>query len=288
MAAEARSDVDEGVCTTRSMCAWEAFDCRGHAPSREARERPEVISNVEPTRASPPRRGVPRSPRGSPSSSRVFTRRASTNDPAHRGGFGINQLWLVLHTTGPFPHQLPGNAGTFPKKRGNGYINIWLSVYLRLFTLLIFAKIYFRLSERLSRVIAHTGEIEHAHEKLHRLRRATAPAGQLPSRFALSLRLSFPGAAPSATRALRVPRRPSRDGGSRGSPLRSRGRGRWRRETRFHAGSAFRRAPRPSCRRQLSGDGFERADGVPGTRRSRASRRGSRGGRRGRSIREPP
>ena len=66
---------------------------------------------------------------------------------------------------------------------------------------------------------------------------------------------------------------------------RSRGRGRWRRETRFHAGSAFRRAPRPSCRRQLSGDGFERTDGAPGTRRSRASRRGSRGGRRGRSIR---
>ena len=77
------------------MCAWEAFDCRGHAPSREARERPEVISNVEPTRASPPRRGVPRSPRGSPSSSRVFTRRASTNDPAPRGGNGINHAGVT-------------------------------------------------------------------------------------------------------------------------------------------------------------------------------------------------
>jgi len=204
-----------------AMCAWEAFDCRGHAPSREARERPEVISNVEPTRASPPRRGVPRSPRGSPSSSRVFTRRASTNDPAPRGGFGINL------------------AG-------------WC---------------YTRETPRCD------------------VLRASGPTSKPFRTFASAV---FPGAAPSATRALRVPRRPSRDGGSRGSPLRSRGRGRWRRETRFHAGSAFRRAPRPSCRRQLSGDGFERTDGVPGTRRSRASRRGSRGGRRGRSIREPP
>ena len=204
-----------------AMCAWEAFDCRGHAPSREVRERREAISTVEPTRASPPRRGVPRSPRGSPSSSRVFTRRASTNDLRARGGFGINQ-------------------------RG------WC---------------YTRETPRCD------------------VLRASGPTSKPFRTFASAV---FPGAAPSATRALRVPRRPSRDGGSRGSPLRSRGRGRWRRETRFHAGSAFRRAPRPSCRRQLSGDGFERTDGAPGTRRSRASRRGSRGGRRGRSIREPP
>ena len=204
-----------------AMCAWEAFDCRGHAPSREVRERPEAISTVEPTRASPPRRGVPRSPRGSPSSSRVFARRASTNDLRARGGFGINQRWLVLHTRNSTLRRAARQRANFRPFRT----------------------------------------------------------------FASAV---FPGAAPSATRALRVPRRPSRDGGSRGSPLRSRGRGRWRRETRFHAGSAFRRAPRPSCRRQLSGDGFERTDGAPGTRRSRASRRGSRGGRRGRSIREPP
>ena len=110
-----------------AMCAWEAFDCRGHAPSREARERPEVISNVEPTRASPPRRGVPRSPRGSPSSSRVFTRRASTNDPAPRGGFGINLAgWCytretprcdVLRASGPTSKPfLPFASAVFPRR----------------------------------------------------------------------------------------------------------------------------------------------------------------------------
>ena len=100
-----------------------------------------------------------RSPRGSPSSSRVFTRRASTNDLRARGGFGIKTLAGVTH------------------------------------------------------------------EKLHAAT-CCAPAGQLPSRFALSLRLSFPARRP-LRRARRgaTPCRPSRDGGSRGSPLRSRGRG---------------------------------------------------------------
>ena len=87
-AAETRSET-----SFHAMCAWEAFICHGNAPSREARERPEGISTVATTRASPPRRGVPRSPRGSPSSSRVVTRRASTNVPASRRVVSF----LVLH-----------------------------------------------------------------------------------------------------------------------------------------------------------------------------------------------
>ena len=98
-AAEARSDVDEGVCTTR--CA------RGRRSTAAGTHRPEKCERDQ--RRSPPssRRGrrlrveeSPRSPRGSPSSSRVFARRARRRPPRARGGFGIKTLgWCYTRET---------------------------------------------------------------------------------------------------------------------------------------------------------------------------------------------